>query len=168
MLKKSIIKFVTKPYIWVFVFIISSYRCSSDGEPCIFIIPENYIGRVTVIFNHPEGQPKKYEGNYRVFEIDNNGCCLSQFGPQHNKWIEEKFYLVDSTGSRLEVDTHPEFKTYKEDTTGLKRIFNSVSGDFSPKQPELHFYSFLIGQSTEYKELLKLDKDFEKCFKIHR
>ena len=167
MLKKSFIKIITKSYIWVFIFIISSYRCSLDGEPNIFIIPENYTGRVTVIFNHSEGIPKKYEGKYRVFKIDNNGCCLSQFRPQYEKWIEEKFFLIDSTGNRVEIETHPGFRTYEEDTTGLKRIFNVVSGDFSPEHPDLHFYSFLICKSTEYKELLKLEKDMEKCLGIH-
>ena len=147
----------------LFILLYGCTNGNSSGEPQIYLIPEGYTGSITVVYNHPKGQPKKYEGKYRVFEIDEKGCCLSQFGPQYGDWIKEKFVLVDRAGNRSEIETNPDFKTYEEDTTGLKRIFHSVSGDFKPEHPDLHFYSFLICKSTQYKQLVKRDRNMMRC-----
>lgn len=164
MLKILLIKIKTKSYSWLVLFVTTFSSCNSDGEPSIYLIPENFNGRVTIILNSPNGHPEKYEDDFRIFEIDKNGCYRSQFEPQYDKWSVEKFFLVDSLGNRTKIQTSSGFKTYEQDTTNLKRVFHIISGDFAPENPNLHFYSFLICKSSEYENMIKLmNKEHDKC-----
>lgn len=159
MFKSSFIKIAVKSFIGLFVLIVTFSGCDSNGEPVIFLIPEGYTGRVTIIHNHPEDQSKKYEDGHRVFQIDENGCCLSQFELQYDKWLEKDYFLVDSVGNRTKIETNPGFKTYEEDTTGLKRVFLEQTVDFSSQPENLNFYTFLLCKSTEYKDFMHLMED---------
>jgi hypothetical protein len=49
------------------------------GEREIIIAPRNYTGYILVIFNQENGQPIKYLGKKRVYEIPRDGVLKTQF-----------------------------------------------------------------------------------------
>ncbi len=144
----------------VLIVLFIAAKCQRDGEPSIYLIPEGFTGRTTIFLGHSEGMPKEYEGKHRVFRIDENGCCVSQFEPQYGKWSVNDFYLVDKNGKRELLDPYPNFKTYEEDTTGLKRIFHKSGGDLKPERPDIHFYSFIVCTAPEYNDWVDSDIDY--------
>jgi hypothetical protein len=54
-------------------------------EQVVFIQPEMYLtsvgyqGPIIVIYNQSDGQPIKYDGKARIYEVPENGIVLSQF-----------------------------------------------------------------------------------------
>src|ERR1700710_258694 len=73
--------------------------CRHDPEPEDYLIPENFTGRVTVIFNQKEGMPIKYENGRRVYEIPANGILLTQFKAEYGI-INHHYFYFDSTGKK--------------------------------------------------------------------
>ncbi len=140
----------------VLIILFIATKCQRDGEPSIYLIPENFTGRVTIFLGHPKGMPKEYEGEYRVFRIDENGCCVSQFEPQYGRWAKYIYYLVDEDGNRTLIPETSGFKTYEEDTTGLKRIFYGYSGNTE----NIHLYSFIVCTAPEYYDWVDSDIDY--------
>lgn len=128
-------------------------------EPGIYLIPEQFNGRVTIFLGHPKGAPMEHEGEYRIFRINEKGCCISQFEAQYDEWTKDQFYLVDQQGKRKAIPEITGFKTYEEDTTGIKRIFQGSTGDLGPEKPNIHYISFIVCTAPEYKNWVNTDID---------
>jgi hypothetical protein len=71
-------------------------------EPEIFLIPNSYKGKVRIIFNQNCGEPKKYEGERRVFKIPNDGILLTQFKDEQG-FINQSFYVLEN-GRRKRIE----------------------------------------------------------------
>src|SRR5688572_10946786 len=124
-------------YIVLFAALLNS--CKMKVEPSIYLIPEQFTGRVTIFLGHQKGVRPEHEDEFRVFRINEHGCCVSQFNPQYEGWAKDQFYLVDKQGKRRMIQDITGFKTYKEDTTGVKRIFKGSTGDLGPERSDLHY-----------------------------
>lgn len=70
-MKKSLMKFL-------FFAISFMFSCDKKEEE-IYVLPENYIGYVIVIYEQENGVEKKYEGDKRVYEIPQSGILKTQF-----------------------------------------------------------------------------------------
>ncbi|MEQ8976192.1 MAG: hypothetical protein RIE73_38140 [Coleofasciculus sp. C1-SOL-03] len=72
------------------------------AKPEIHLIPEGFVGHVSLYFDTPDGAPKKWEGNARLYTIPSNGQFRTRFSP--NLGIRPpnsmQFYYVDSQGNR--------------------------------------------------------------------
>jgi hypothetical protein len=53
--------------------------CVNKSEPEIHLIPKDYTGAVIIIYDQEDGKPKKYEGDFRVYEIPQDGVLKTQF-----------------------------------------------------------------------------------------
>jgi hypothetical protein len=75
-------------------------------EPQVFLIPQNYQGPVLIVYDQPNGQPPKYEGRARVYDVPSNGILLTQFSKTKLVYHLD-FYYVDEQGNRTPI-TFPE------------------------------------------------------------
>ncbi len=133
----------------LFRFIISSIlliSCISekDSEPEKYIIPDNYTGIIVLICNQSEGNPKKYEEERRVYEIDSLGVLVTQFDCNHGRHKDTreniKFHYQNGTNIPLRL--------FKQDE------FSSNAND--PKSNEIQVYEIINGTvgSTEFKSCI--------------
>jgi hypothetical protein len=75
---------------------------NSFTAPERYLIPENYIGPVIVIFNQKDGQPKEYEGKRRLYRIPLTGVLFTQFKDEQG-WINQDYYYVSPSGARKKL-----------------------------------------------------------------
>ena len=71
-------------------------------EPAIYLIPEEYVGSLYIVFNAPNGKPPKYEGNSRVYHIPPSGVLVTQMDANEG-WSESseiKYFSVSKSGKR--------------------------------------------------------------------
>lgn len=69
-------------------------------DPEMYIIPDGYIGTFHIVYNVTDGQPKKMQDGFRVYEIPENGVLLTQTGI-NSGWLDTKlihFYYRKSNG----------------------------------------------------------------------
>ncbi|RZF84824.1 hypothetical protein EXT46_03075 [Pseudoalteromonas sp. CO325X] len=76
-----------------------------ESEPTIYLIPEGYVGSLYIVFNAPNGQPPKYEGNSRVYHIPPSGVLVTQMDANEG-WIASdkiQFFSVSINGNRKPI-----------------------------------------------------------------
>jgi hypothetical protein len=83
-----------------------------------FLIPRNFRGKIHIHFNEPCGRAAETERGRRLYKIPASGVLLSQFKDKQG-FIDQQYFLVDSTGKRMplpQVDVHD----YNEEWTTEK------------------------------------------------
>ncbi len=55
------------------------------AEPEIHLIPAGFMGNIHIFHNVPDGEPAKYEGGARVYEMPKDGILRSQT-PMNPGW----------------------------------------------------------------------------------
>ncbi len=70
-------------------------------QPEIYLIPQGYEGPILVIFDQADGQPPKYEGRARVYEIPADGVVRTQL--QETRGYHAEFFYVNEKGERTEI-----------------------------------------------------------------
>lgn len=141
-----------------------------EGE--IFLIPENYVGTVAIFFDMPNGKPIKYEGKYRVYEINKNGILLTQF--KENLDVKpfdmvKYYYFNEKTKKRRllkYLDTN-EMKYVISDSTFI--FAKAMESGLSNKDyHEYKYLHFIVGKMKnidslyEYREKIHLPDLIEK------
>ena len=74
-------------------------------EPAIYLIPEEYVGSLYIVFNAPNGEPPKYEGDSRVYDTPPSGVLVTQMDANEG-WIESdkiQFFSVSTNGDRKPI-----------------------------------------------------------------
>ncbi|RZF84821.1 hypothetical protein EXT46_03060 [Pseudoalteromonas sp. CO325X] len=87
-------------------------------EPAIYLIPEGYVGSLYIVFNAPNGQPPKYEGNSRVYHIPPSGVLVTQMDANEG-WSESseiKYFSLSKSGKRTPISEWSE-NTLKTERT---------------------------------------------------
>jgi hypothetical protein len=72
------------------------------AEPEAILIPKGYEGEVIIIFDQKDGQPVKYEGKERIYEIPENGVLITQFS-WTTGFTDKRFYYI-SQGKRENIE----------------------------------------------------------------
>lgn len=80
-----------------------------------YLLPENFIGRVTVIFDQDSGSAIKYEGGKRIYEIPANGILRTQFHYEAGR-VNHHYYYCGDKGKRTELSII-NYEYYKDGTT---------------------------------------------------
>jgi len=75
---------------------IYNYTC-----PKIFLIPENYNGKLRVVYEEKCGQGLIIEDGSEVFRFPENGILI--LSDKFNGRINHKYYFVDTKGNRKEI-----------------------------------------------------------------
>jgi len=99
--------FNIKVILTLLIIIVGTISCGkgNNREAAIYLLPENYVGSFYVIYNAPKGQPPKYEGDSRVYEIPTSGILITQMKPNEG-WIDShklQYYYLSKDGSREQI-----------------------------------------------------------------
>lgn len=119
----------------LFMFALSSCL-EKRPEPEIYLIPNNYRGKVNIIFNQLKGQKIMYEGDKRVYKVPKNGILLTQAKPEYG-FVKHEYYFIDSLGNRTPInvlfDNHKntnEIGIYRDGTVGKYGNSNDQNLEF--------------------------------------
>jgi hypothetical protein len=122
--------------------------CHQQAEPEIYIIPENFTGKVNIIFNRKEGSEKKYDSGRRVYEIPTDGILLTQF-KTNDGFIDRKYYYKSQSGElkllkTFEADTIAAHNSLDRNEVGI--FLDGISGVYgnSGEPSALEYQEFLV------------------------
>ena len=76
------------------------FGCSKK-EKIAFILPENFIGYIIIIYNQEEGEKVKYDGDTRVYEIPSSGILKTQFSADYGWSDFPKFYYTNNDSKEI-------------------------------------------------------------------
>ncbi|CAM4134013.1 DUF6843 domain-containing protein [Pseudoalteromonas ostreae] len=99
------VRFFKMLYMSILIALLSACTEVKKREPAIYLIPEGYVGSLYIIFNAPNGQPPKYEGNSRVYDIPPSGVLVTQMDANEG-WIETskiQYFYVSNTNERTPI-----------------------------------------------------------------
>ena len=111
--------------IFIGIIIIQITSASKD----IFLIPENYRGKITIQYNQKNGVEKEFEGLWwRIYRVPKNGILNTKFEIKGNSisYSNSKYYFLDQKGNRKVIK---QFCMYcdKKDTISIQMIPGIVS-----------------------------------------
>lgn len=150
-----------------FLLAISTLGSCQKAEPEIFLIPENFTGKVQIIYNQngipikykneygkdtiytPKiGKPIKYEKNARVYEIPENGILLTQF-PNNDGIINQKYFIVNKNGERkfIEVIDKQDYQKSNIDKNKIGIFGYAVSGVYGNQN--IPYQEFIVSTYNE-------------------
>ncbi|KQS46602.1 hypothetical protein ASG38_12500 [Flavobacterium sp. Leaf359] len=119
----------------IFLFI----SCNDVSE--IYLIPKDYHGKVSILFNQEKGSPPQFENNTRVYKIPSNGILLTQFEDVYG-YAQRKYYFVDSKGNRSPIKVLDN-RNSNNSEVGIYNATNGVYGNSDAKNP-LKFQEFYV------------------------
>lgn len=117
----------------------ATYSCNGP-EPEIYLIPNDFRGRVVILINQKNGISREYEGSSRVYKIPASGVLKTKFSSNTGSFDLDKmkFYYADSV-SREEI---PIFKVQKDTTLSTSQIFYYANGIFADRKIE--YIEFIV------------------------
>jgi len=142
----------------IFIVLLMFFGCNTSEQE-IIIAPRDYKGYILVIFNQENGQPIKYEGKKRVYEIPQNGILKTQFSINSGLGEPPIFYYEKiAPESRLPSSMFYEFETLPIDTVvGFEGATGSVrKNDYNEER--VRFAEFYIGTKSDIEQAMK-EKD---------
>jgi len=162
--------------------ILSALISCRKGESTIYLIPEGYKGAVEVVFDQdgssikykkksgeetayskPLGQPAKYEGESRVYEVTDGGILLTQHSENHGSYEREYFYLdVNGNRKKLKRITHSDIQSNNVKDWDELVVFDMGTGSYGKVIP---YERFMVASLNEIKT--KFNKDYYSAFDEH-
>lgn len=129
--------------------------CSTGGEQEVLVVPKNFKGYVLVIFNQKNGQPIRYMGKKRVYEIPANGILKTQF-KVNNGWRDLTEYYVDEISHENMLPSFVEAeKIPKDKTVGFMGETGTVKKN-SKSTERVEFSEFYIGTRSDIEKAKNL------------
>jgi hypothetical protein len=100
---------------------------ATDASHDIFLIPEGFRGQVVVFYGEPDGQPKEFDGKWRIYRVPQNGILKTQFQLKGDviNLGRAKYFFVDKNGSKTAIKTYCEYCDNK-DTSSVQIIYGSL------------------------------------------
>ncbi|MCF8239540.1 MAG: hypothetical protein K9I85_15365 [Saprospiraceae bacterium] len=109
----------------IFMSVYSITRDDRVREPAIWLIEEGYTGPLYVFLNEKCGAEKEVEQEKRVYRMDHQGRCFSQFEANSGVvFTPSEFYYTDRTGYRVHLQDLREYG----DSTRLKPVWRDSTG----------------------------------------
>jgi hypothetical protein len=148
------------------------WNWSQKAEPETFLIPQEFSGKVHILFNEPCGREIEYENGRRLFKIPNNGILTTKFKDQYGI-IDQEYYLINENGERSllpKIDVgafNEEWSTVKNPNEPSKNklgVFHwgRIGSDKKNNSKDYLFQEFYI---STYSDLTKkFDFEYEQKF----
>ena len=113
------------PFIIGFIYF-QSQALSKD----LYLIPDGYRGKIVIHYGQLDGQPKEYDGKYRVYRIPQNGGLKTQFEIKGNilNFSNAKYYFIDKAKNKTEIKRDCE-NCKDRDTSTVQVILGNLSSD---------------------------------------
>lgn len=122
-----------------------------NGEQEIIVVPKDYKGYVLIIFNQKDGNPTKYEGKKRVYEIPQNGVLKTQFtGNYGSVGFADYYYENISLGNRLPSLVEIE-KTPIDTVVGFRGATGTIKKS-ADSEERIEFVKFYIGTKSQIEQ----------------
>ena len=130
------------------------------GEQEIIIVPKDYTGYILVIFNQEEGEPVRYEGRKRVYEIPQNGILKTQFSGNYGSVGFAEFYYKNiDPGNKLSSFAEME-KVPGNTVVGFRGPTGTVKKS-RENDDRIEFVEFYVGSKAQIdqarEDIKKLD-----------
>ena len=105
--------------------------CQETRHPDRFLIPEGYVGWVTVIYNVKGAPVLRQEGNYRLYEIPPDGRLVTSSFIEWGSALDQ-FYYYNVRNERHQIEQErliqAPYHTPDDDSTG--KLINVQLGFF--------------------------------------
>jgi hypothetical protein len=151
-------------FISLIIALLSACTEVKKSEPAIYLIPEDYVGSLYIIFNAPNGEPPKYEGDSRVYKIPLSGVLVTQMDANEG-WIENsqiQYFYVSDTGERSPISEDSSLK--RGSTESGEEIRTMYGGGLGHTVPaygcDFIYQNFTVGTDSE-------QTDSKYLFDIH-
>ena len=157
--------------------------CGSQmAEPEIHLIRAGFMGNIYIFHNIPDGQPPKYEGRARVYEIPKDGILRSRTSMNPGWQFTPQYFYVTSDGQREKITGYwptsihdtPEnradrtFGIFFPRTGNLSGITLNSDGTSTPHFPcKIEFEEYYVGTKTFLLDSHDLEKDLNAYVKEH-
>lgn len=133
------------------------------AEPESYLISEGFEGKIAIVLNTINGQPKIYEQSRRIYKIDTTGILLTQFGI-NNGFINCQYFYVDSIGRRKVLRNIDDVNlTINEDEIGIFQSRTGVSYGNSGTPSSIDTQEFIISSKKNLK--LFTTPEYQKYFR---
>ena len=130
-------------------------------------MPQNFHGPLFVFFSQKDGEAMAYEEGARLYHIPPDGILMSQFPPNGGCMNDKRltFFYVDSLCKRTPLDYFLDMEG-KQIPADQNYILFTLLSD---KTKRLAFVTHLVGNATEFKELVQQLRltDPEKVYRDH-
>ena len=126
------------------------FSCDS-GEQEIIVIPKEYKGYVLIIFNQKDGNPIKYEGKKRVYEIPQSGILKTQF-KSNDGWREFTEYYYEKIAPENKLSSFAEIKKVPKDTIVGFMGANGTVKKSADSEEWIEFVEFYIGTKSDIEQ----------------
>ena len=146
------IKVLKMTFICVTFSLLSACSDSKENAPTIYLIPEGYVGSIYIVYDIPNGETPKYEGESRIYDIPTSGMLITQMKTRYNNG-EALFYYKNDDGTRTQIidratstihDT-PENRKYSKTI-----VFGGGVGQIEPlRRCNATYKSFSIGTKSQ-------------------
>jgi hypothetical protein len=172
-----------KVFVLLLALIGSTGMCGGQmAEPEIHLIPVGYMGNIYIFHNVPDGEPPKYEGRARVYEIPKDGILRSRTSMNLGWQLTPQYFYVTSDGKREEIPGYwptsihdtPENRADKTNgiffprTGNLSGLTLKADGTSTPEFPcDIQFEEYYVGTKSFLLDSHDLEKDLHAYVKEH-
>src|SRR5262245_65840005 len=73
------------------------------AEPELHLIPDGYVGWVTIAYRAPNGEAALYENGARLYRIPATGTLLTQADVNRGISPAWRFFFVTTDGTRIQI-----------------------------------------------------------------
>ena len=125
------------------------YFKANDASHDIFFIPEGFRGQIIVLYGQHNGEPKEFDGQWRIYRIPKSGILKTQFELKGHvlNLGRTKYFFVDNQGNKTVIPTFCEYcDSNIKDTTSVQIIYGTLDNmnigkyqDFFVDIPIIHF-----------------------------
>ena len=132
------------------------FSCNEkESSPTLILIPEDYTGKVIIVFGYEDGEDEKLEGKKRILQIGNDGVLYTKCSASYGISMDEFLSVSDKGQRRLirrEIDV--------TDPNELC-IYNGSSSkkDISGKEYELQVFAVCLKKDIESFNDMELNLD---------
>jgi hypothetical protein len=101
----------------------------TDASHDIFLIPEGFRGQVIVLYGQSDGQPKEFDGNWRIYRVPQSGILKTQFQLKGDviNLGRTKYFFIDKNGGKTAIKAYCEYCDDK-DTLSVQIVYGSLGG----------------------------------------
>jgi len=106
-------------------------------EPETYLVPEDFSGKIKIIYGLECGIKPKIENGRRILEIPNDGILFVDYEFKSGI-IDHEYYSIDKNGKRVKLER---YENYEKGTKNVPGIGFGASGNFPGEMPNGGFSS---------------------------
>lgn len=103
----------------------------NTGEPETYLIPENYSGKIKVVYGEDCGINPSIENGRRILEIPNNGILIIQ--PEFEGGIiDHEYYFINENKERTRIERYENYSDGTKHIPGIRLGGSGAVGGIMP------------------------------------